>query len=71
MTDIQKAAKKQISESDLQKLVDEFLKEKPDRSAVKAIFKKNGWDYSGDSILEMNTVLSYMSNRSQKDLTLN
>lgn len=50
-----------LSQEDLQRLVDEFLKDKPNKSFIKEIFQKNGLEYTGDTMAEMATVLGCIS----------
>lgn len=46
---------------DLEKLVDELMKEQPNKQMVKKLSAKLGMDYSVDPLIQMTTVLQAMN----------
>jgi hypothetical protein len=49
-------------QEDLEKLVDELMKDQPNKQMVKKLSVKLGMDYSLDPLTQMNTVLQSMNN---------
>lgn len=52
---------KTITFEDLQSLIEELTKLKPNQTRVKKLMQANGLDYTSDSIQQMSTVLTLMS----------
>lgn len=50
-----------LSQADIQMLINEFLKDRPNQVFIKEIFLRNGLDYTGDMMVEMATVLGSIS----------
>lgn len=48
-------------QEDLETLVDELMKEQPNKQMVKKLSAKLGMDYSVDPLTQMNTVLQSMN----------
>lgn len=48
-------------QEDLEKLVDELMKEQPNKQTVKKLSVKLGMDYSVDPLIQMTTVLQSMN----------
>ncbi|WP_413289383.1 hypothetical protein [Bdellovibrio sp. HCB337] len=55
-------AKQETSQQDLEKLVDELMKDQPNQQLVKKLSTKLGMDYSVDPLIHMSTVLQSMNN---------
>lgn len=49
-------------QEDLEKLVDELMKDQPNKQLVKKLSVKLGMDYSIEPLIQMNTVLEAMNN---------
>lgn len=49
-------------QEDLEKLVDELMKQQPNKQMVKKLSVKLGMDYSVDPLVQMNIVLQSMNN---------
>jgi hypothetical protein len=49
-------------QEDLEKLVDELMKDQPNKQLVKRLSVKLGMDYSIEPLIQMNTVLEAMNN---------
>jgi hypothetical protein len=54
-------AKTCTMQDDLEKLVDELMKDQPNKQTVKKLSVKLGMDYSVDPLIQMNTVLQSMN----------
>jgi precorrin isomerase len=53
----------QINSGELEKLISELMKEKPDQEMVKTLMIKHGIHYSQDPFQQMNEVLQYMNQK--------
>lgn len=53
---------RQVSVEALKSLIQELTKEKPSQTRVKKLMQENGLEYTNDSIQQMSSVLSLMSN---------
>jgi hypothetical protein len=49
-------------QEDLEKLVEELMKDHPNKQMVKKLSVKLGMEYSVDPLIQMNTVLQSMNN---------
>ncbi|MGZ3743752.1 MAG: hypothetical protein ACXWRE_15600 [Pseudobdellovibrionaceae bacterium] len=54
-------AKVCTKQEDLETLVDELMKDQPNKQMVKKLLVKLGMDYSVDPLVQMNTVLESMN----------
>jgi hypothetical protein len=50
-----------LQQESLEKLVDELMKDQPNKAKVKKLSQQLGMTYSVDQMTQMNTVLSYMN----------
>jgi hypothetical protein len=55
-------AKQEDNQRDLELLVDELMKDQPNKQTVKKLSAKLGMDYSVDPLTHMSTVLESMNN---------
>lgn len=55
-------AKVCTKQEDLERLVDELMKDQPNKQIIKKLSVKLGMDYSVDPLIQMNTVLQSMNN---------
>lgn len=49
--------------ADLERLVDELMKSKPNQSQVQTYMKSAGLNYSADPVEQLSSVLSYLQTR--------
>jgi len=54
--------KQEDNQRDLELLVDELMKDQPNKQTVKKLSAKLGMDYSVDPLIHMSTVLESMNN---------